>query len=57
MIFIVKDEHTREKDERMAKHVMGIHMDNRGAEEVTESEIPVNKMRRFLSYCRAFVQT
>lgn len=52
MIFIVKDEHTREKDERIAKHVMGIHMDNRGAEEITESEIPVDKMRRYLSYCR-----
>ncbi|KAK3196112.1 minichromosome maintenance protein 5 [Lecanicillium sp. MT-2017a] len=53
MIFIVKDEHTREKDERIAKHVMGIHMDNRGAEEITESEIPVDKMRRYLSYCRS----
>lgn len=52
MIFIVKDEHTREKDERIAKHVMGIHMDNRGQEEVTESEIPVDKMRRYISYCR-----
>lgn len=53
MIFIVKDEHTREKDERIAKHVMGIHMDNRGQEEVAEAEIPVDKMRRYLSYCRA----
>ena len=52
MIFIVKDEHTREKDERIAKHVMGIHMDSRGAEEVVETEIPVDKMRRYLSYCR-----
>ncbi|CAM1508253.1 Fc.00g051010.m01.CDS01 [Cosmosporella sp. VM-42] len=52
MIFIVKDEHTREKDERIAKHVMGIHMDGRGTEEVTESEIPVEKMRRYVTYCK-----
>ncbi|KAG8422393.1 minichromosome maintenance protein 5 [Metarhizium acridum] len=52
MIFIVKDEHTREKDERIAKHVMGIHMDGRGTEEVAESEIPVEKMRRYITYCK-----
>ncbi|KAK2593856.1 minichromosome maintenance protein 5 [Conoideocrella luteorostrata] len=52
MIYIVKDEHTREKDERIAKHVMGIHMDGRGAEEVAESEIPVEKMRRYITYCK-----
>ncbi|KAM4056249.1 MCM2/3/5 family protein [Hirsutella rhossiliensis] len=52
MIFIVKDEHSREKDERMARHVMGIHMDGRGAEEVAEAEISVDKMRRYLTYCR-----
>ncbi|KAG6039885.1 hypothetical protein E4U41_001885 [Claviceps citrina] len=52
MIFIVKDEHTREKDERIARHVMGIHMDGRGAEEVSESEIPADKMRRYITYCK-----
>ncbi|KFA65682.1 hypothetical protein S40285_04814 [Stachybotrys chlorohalonatus IBT 40285] len=52
MIFIVKDEHTREKDERIAKHVMGIHMDGRGVEEVAESEIPVDKMRSYITYCK-----
>lgn len=56
MIFIVKDDHSREKDINIAKHVMGIHMDNRGAEDVVESEIPVEKMRRYLSYCRRCVQ-
>ncbi|OHE96397.1 MCM2/3/5 family protein [Colletotrichum orchidophilum] len=53
MIFIVKDEHTREKDERIAKHVMGIHMGGRGVEEQVESEIPVEKMKRYLSYCKS----
>lgn len=53
MIFIVKDEHERGKDERIAKHVMGIHMGGRGLEERVESEIPVEKMRRYISYCRS----
>ncbi|KAF7554222.1 hypothetical protein G7Z17_g3083 [Cylindrodendrum hubeiense] len=52
MIFIVKDEHNREKDERMAKHVLSIQMDGRGQEEVTESEIPIDRMRKFLTYCK-----
>ncbi|KAH9904680.1 MCM-domain-containing protein [Xylariomycetidae sp. FL2044] len=53
MIFIVKDKHTRDKDERMAKHVMGIHMGGRGLEEQVEGEVPVEKMRRYLSYCKS----
>ncbi|KAL2122350.1 hypothetical protein VTJ04DRAFT_2805 [Mycothermus thermophilus] len=53
MIFIVKDEHERGKDERIAKHVMGIHMGGRGVEDRVESEIPVEKMRRYISYCRS----
>ncbi|KAI5867252.1 MCM-domain-containing protein [Durotheca rogersii] len=53
MIFIVKDEHTREKDERIAKHVMGIHMGGRGLEEQVEGEVPVEKMRRYISYCKS----
>ncbi|KAK4453284.1 DNA replication licensing factor mcm5 [Podospora aff. communis PSN243] len=52
MIFIVRDDHNREKDERMAKHIMKIQMGNRGVEERVESEIPVEKMRRYISYCR-----
>ncbi|KAI1635287.1 MCM-domain-containing protein [Biscogniauxia mediterranea] len=53
MIFIVKDEHTRDKDERIARHVMGIHMGGRGLEDQVEGEVPVEKMRRYLSYCKS----
>lgn len=55
MIFIVKDEHERGKDEKMAKHVMNIHMGGRGREEQAESEIPVEKMKRYVSYCKSYV--
>ncbi|EFX02861.1 DNA replication licensing factor mcm5 [Grosmannia clavigera kw1407] len=52
MIFIVKDEHERGKDERMARHVMGIHMGGRGVEDQVESEIPVEKLKRYINYCK-----
>ena len=52
MIFIVRDEHERGRDERIAKHVIGIHMGGRGVEEQIQAEIPVEKMKRFISYCK-----
>ncbi len=52
MIFIVRDEHERGRDERIARHVMSIHMGGRGEEQQVEAEIPVEKMRRYISYCK-----
>ncbi|POS88099.1 MCM-domain-containing protein [Erysiphe pulchra] len=53
MIFIVKDDHDRGRDEKMAKHVMGIHMGSHGAEDQAEAEISVDKMKRYISYCKS----
>ncbi|CZR56815.1 probable cell division control protein nda4 [Phialocephala subalpina] len=53
MIFIVKDDHDRARDEKIAKHVMGIHMGGRGVEEQAEAEISVDKMKRYISYCKS----
>lgn len=53
MIFIVKDEHERGRDERIAKHVMGIHKGGVANDEHAESEIPVDTMKRYLSYCKS----
>lgn len=53
MIFIVRDEHEKGRDERIARHVMGIHMGGRGLEEQVEAEIPVEKMKRYISYCKS----
>jgi len=55
MIFVVRDEHERSRDERIARHVMGIHMGGRGVEEQVEAEIPVEKMKRYISYCKSYV--
>src|SRR6201994_3710510 len=42
MIFIVRDDHDRHRDETIAKHVMNIHMGNQGsAEEQIEAEFSV----------------
>lgn len=53
MIFIVRDDHDRSRDERIAKHVMGIHMGNQGVEEQAEVEISVEKMKRYISFCKS----
>ena len=53
MIFIVRDEHEKGRDERIAKHVMAIHMGGRGLEEQVEAEISVEKMKRYISYCKS----
>lgn len=56
MIFIVRDEHEKGRDERIARHVMGIQMGGRGLEEQTEAEISVEKMKRYISYCKSYVE-
>ena len=55
MIFIVRDDHDRGRDERIARHVMGIQMGGRGVEEQTEAEISVEKMKRYITYCKSYV--
>ena len=56
MIFIVRDDHDRNRDETIAKHVMGIHMGNGGsAEDQVEAEFSVEKMKRYISFCKSYV--
>ncbi|KAI0029151.1 ATP dependent DNA helicase [Vararia minispora EC-137] len=57
MIFIVKDEHNEQRDRMIAKHVMNIHMNrpNVNADENGQAvgEIDLDKMKRYISYCKA----
>lgn len=53
MIFIVRDDHDRNRDETIAKHVMGIHMGNVGVDDQSEAEISVEKMKRYVSFCKS----
>jgi DNA replication licensing factor MCM5 len=53
MIFIVRDDHDRNRDETIAKHVMSIQMGNQGVKEQAEVEIPIEKMKRYISFCKS----
>lgn len=53
MIFIVKDEHNTQRDLAIAKHVMNVHANGGSVEEQVEGEFPIEKMKRYIQYCRA----
>jgi DNA replication licensing factor MCM5 len=54
MIFIVRDDHDRNRDERIAKYVMGLHMGGRGAqeEEQVDAEFDIEKMKRYIAFAK-----
>ncbi|AJV59349.1 Mcm5p [Saccharomyces cerevisiae YJM1388] len=56
MIFIVKDDHNEERDISIANHVINIHTGNANAmqnqQEENGSEISIEKMKRYITYCR-----
>ncbi|KAL9573967.1 hypothetical protein ACKAV7_001911 [Fusarium commune] len=52
IVFIIKDDYSREKDKKMAKHVLGIQMNDQGAAEMVESKIPIDKIQRYITYCK-----
>ena len=53
MIFIVRDDHNRERDEQIAKHVINIHQGGKGLDEQINVDISVDKMKRYISYCKS----
>jgi DNA replication licensing factor MCM5 len=52
MIFIVKDDHNPERDARMAKHIMGLHMNQLPQGEEETGDISIAKMKRYITYCK-----
>ena len=54
MIFIVRDEHNETRDKAIAKHVMNVHM-NRPNENDVVGEIDIDKMKRYIAYCKRSV--
>lgn len=55
MIFIVRDAHDRAQDERIARHVMDLHVHGRPAPTPTAAAapLPIDTLRRYVAYCRA----
>jgi len=51
-IFIVKDEHDAERDSRLAKHVMGIHI-NASVDVAEEGELSLAELKRYIAFCRS----
>lgn len=51
MIFIIKDEHSDQRDKDIAQHVLSIHTN--GARSEIAGEIPIEKMKRYIAYCKA----
>lgn len=54
MIFIVKDEHLRERDITLAKHVLSLHAnaDYNDDEHAPEGELSVSLLKKYIHYCR-----
>ncbi|KAI5780905.1 MCM2/3/5 family-domain-containing protein [Geopyxis carbonaria] len=52
MIFIVKDDHNPGRDETIARHVMNLHMNRVKQTDEIVGEIPIEKMKRYITYCK-----
>ncbi|XP_046401937.1 DNA replication licensing factor Mcm5 [Ischnura elegans] len=53
MIFIVKDEHNRDRDITLAKHIMSVHMNAlQTTPESQSGEFPLPFLKKYINYCR-----
>lgn len=53
MIFIVKDEHDPNRDSRMAKHIMNVHLHaDQDTEETSDGEMSLLLIKKFINFCR-----
>ncbi|KAL0481692.1 DNA replication licensing factor MCM5 [Acrasis kona] len=54
MIFIVKDVRDPKRDERIARHVLGIHQNKKQVRNVANGgELDTEFMKRYIAYCRS----
>ncbi|XP_066919905.1 DNA replication licensing factor mcm5-A-like [Clytia hemisphaerica] len=52
-IFIVKDEHDQQKDIRLAKHVMQVHLNAaQASSDGVEADLSLNFLKKYIDYCR-----
>lgn len=53
MIFIVKDEHDKERDMTLARHIMSVHMNNdMETDKTSEGELSLEIIKKFIFFCR-----
>lgn len=53
-IFLVRDTRNALRDLTIAKHVMNVHMRASVQADTDSSELPLIKLKRYISYCRAY---
>jgi len=51
-IFIVRDVREPDRDRKIARHVLGVHMSSALTDQGPDVEIDVPKLKKFISYCR-----
>jgi len=52
MIFIVKDEHSHQRDMSLARHVLAVHT-NPDAVDDPDADLPISLLKQYIAYCRA----
>lgn len=55
LIFIVRDTHDPERDSRLARHVMNIHMNSSNdaqASEMKEGDLDVDQLKRYIAFAK-----
>lgn len=52
-IFIIKDEHNEQRDKIVAQHVIETHQNVQTHMPEVDGEIPIEKMKRFISFCKS----
>lgn len=52
-IFIVKDEHSAQRDITMAKHVISIHANAFHESKEAEGELSLNFLKKYIAFCKA----
>ncbi|KAI3637117.1 hypothetical protein MIR68_004823 [Amoeboaphelidium protococcarum] len=51
MIYIIRDQHSEERDQALAKYVMSVH-EHRAPTDAVEGEMDLKTMKRYIAYCR-----
>ena len=51
-IFLVRDIHNKERDEKMAHHIVDISASNKIASRKEEGEISINDLKKYIAYAR-----
>lgn len=53
MIFIVKDEHDKNRDMTLARHIMSVHINaDHANEEAKDGELSLELIKKYVHYCR-----